>query len=268
MKLDPFLRWAGSKRKLISKLKPYWNNKYNRYVEPFMGSSCLFFAIQPEKALLADINLELVETFKIVRDEPEALYNRLNQIPKGKENYYILRSTSPSSLSLIDRAARFIFLNRYCFNGLYRTNKAGQFNVPYSSARAGKLPTCDELQNVSLALKNKEILQADFEMILTEHVREGDFVYLDPPYAVQNQVIFNQYGPQTFGLGDLDRLKSALFRIEEKGVSFVLSYAFCQEVEQKFSEWKMNKILIQRNISGFAKHRRFAAELIITNIPE
>jgi DNA adenine methylase len=117
-----FLRWAGSKKRLISKLRPYWGEGFRRYVEPFMGSAALFFALEPSEAVLSDINSALVETFCEVRDHPRAVYNRLLRLPLGEDAYYRIRQKDASQLSLLDRVARFVYLNRFCFNGLYRTN--------------------------------------------------------------------------------------------------------------------------------------------------
>jgi DNA adenine methylase Dam len=139
----PFLRWAGSKRKLLPHLAPYWGSSYTRYVEPFMGSASLFYAANPSAAILSDINHELVNAFVSVRDHPRAVHNRLIIIPKGKRSYKKLRKLDLASLDPLDRAARFIFLNRYCFNGIYRTNNNGTFNVPYAQAGTGNLPTWD-----------------------------------------------------------------------------------------------------------------------------
>ncbi|HEX5735705.1 MAG TPA: Dam family site-specific DNA-(adenine-N6)-methyltransferase [Blastocatellia bacterium] len=262
-----FLRWAGSKQKLTPKLSLYWSNNYCRYVEPFMGSACLFYAIQPTNALLTDINMELVETFTAVRDYPSDVFNAYIQIPQGKENYYKVRSSDTSTMNPIDRAARFIFLNRFCFNGLYRTNLNGEFNVPFSSSKTGNLPKYDELLLASQALKCAEIYSSDFEEVLAK-TTEGDFVYLDPPYAVANRRVFRQYAASCFGIEDLSRLEAALRTLHKRGVRFVVSYAYCSEALSTFRHWKMRKVLIQRNIAGFAKHRRRAAELIISNCPE
>lgn len=262
----PFLRWAGSKRKLLPRLSPYWHRGFKRYVEPFMGSAALFYAIKPSSALLSDINEELIATFVTVRDHPRAVYNRLTKIPKGKRSYGRLRSIDPSTLSTLDRAARFIFLNRFCFNGIYRTNTAGVFNVPYSPSGTGTLPSWKDFFVTTRSLKSANILCADFEKVINRYVRKGDFVYLDPPYAVKNRRIFRQYGPQTFGLEDLRRLRKSLKTISGRGAKFVLSYAYCPEALKYFRNWKSSKVFIQRNISGFAEHRRIAAELIVTNI--
>src|SRR4051812_42842533 len=114
---QPFLRWAGSKRKLIPKLRHFWNPSFSRYVEPFMGSACLYFALQPKRALLADLNEELISTFEVVRDQPDAVATRVRKFAAGEHEYYRVRSINPRRLCRLEGAARFIYLNRYCFNG-------------------------------------------------------------------------------------------------------------------------------------------------------
>ena len=249
---------------MLPYLAPFWNDGYERYVEPFMGSASLFFAVAPRKALLGDMNNGLVETFITVRDHPEALHEALIQIPLGKESYYKLRGMAIEGMSQFERAARFIFLNRFCFNGLYRTNKRGEFNVPFSPSRTGHLPTKADLLVVSQALGCADIRCADFEEVLDD-VGEGEFVYLDPPYAVSNRRIFHEYGPRCFGTSDLKRLSSALDRLDKRGATFVVSYAFCEEARDAFKKWNMQKVFINRNIAGFAKNRRRAAEVVVSN---
>lgn len=262
--VQSFLRWAGSKRKQLPVLSAFWKPEYSRYVEPFMGSACLFFALKPQKAVLADVNGDLVRTFLEVRDDPHAVSSRLARIPLGKRSYYTTRRVKLAELSAADAAAHFIFLNRFCFNGLYRANEQGQFNVPYGSTGTGHLPNRGELRAVSRLLQNCTIKQADFEDTLAK-TRAGDFVYLDPPYAVENRRVFRQYGPSSFGLDDLRRLADALKRLDQNGVKFVLSYAYCPEALDNFKRWPRRKVFIQRNIAGFATDRRRAAELLITN---
>ena len=261
----PFLRWAGSKKQLLSKLLSYWDNRHERYIEPFMGSASLFFAIQPRKAILSDINSELVETFIAVRDNPDKVYRSLIEIPRGRDSYYRVRAQATSELDSIARAARFIFLNRFCFNGLYRTNKAGRFNVPFSFSKTGDLPTRLHLEACASFLLSADLRCGDFEKVLLDEVRAGDFVYLDPPYAISNHRIFLQYGPQTFGVTDIQRLKRVLNVIEGRGVNFVLSYASCAEALEAFGTWDIKEVFVRRNIAGFVKDRRLAKELIFSN---
>ena len=232
-----------------------------------MGSACLFFALKPQKAMLADINGDLVRTFREVRDHPRAVANRLARIPLGKRSYYAHRRKRLPELETTDAAAHFIFLNRFCFNGLYRTNDEGLFNVPYGSSGTGRLPTAQELQATSGVLRRCAIKHADFEDTL-KTARAGDFVYLDPPYAVGNRRVFRQYGPSSFGLDDLRRLGNVLTKLDRRGVKFVLSYAYCPEALEHFRRWPRKKVLVDRNIAGFATNRRRAAELLISNTDE
>lgn len=229
-----------------------------------MGSACLFFALRPTKAILADINPDLVRAFLAVRDHPQAVANKLEKIPLGKRSFYSIRKVKHSDLDPIDSAACFIFLNRFCFNGLYRTNKTGRFNVPYGAAGAGQLPTAADLRGVARTLGVCTIKNVDFSDVL-EETKRGDFVYLDPPYAVGNRRLFRQYGPSSFGLGDLQRLADSLKSMHRKGAKFVLSYASCPEAARYFKGWPRRQTYVHRNIAGFASHRRRAGEVLISN---
>ena len=261
----PFLRWAGSKRKLLPKLTPYWGNGFNRYIEPFVGSASLFFSLQPADAILSDINEGLIQTLLMVRNSPDEVYERAKAFRRGKTSFYKLRSLEPNRLTPIARAARFLFLNRFCFNGLYRTDRKGKFNVPFSPQGTGGLPSREQLRSAATALRRAKLSCGDFEALVLDTVHRGDFVYLDPPYAVGNRRIFRQYGPDSFGLEDLLRLRAVLTEIDKRGARFVLSYADCREARKIFSKWESRRVLTQRNISGFAKHRRQAVELVISN---
>jgi len=259
-----FLRWAGSKKRLLPKLIAYWDEGFTRYVEPFMGSAALFFAIRPSKALLSDINMDLVETFCTVRDHPLAVYNSLSRLPLGERTYYQIRQKDAAVLSPLDRATRFVYLNRFCFNGLYRTNKNGKFNVPYAASKTGRLPTLEELYKTSKVLSRAQIKMGDFEETLHD-VQADDFVYMDPPYAVQNRRIFRQYGPDCFGTEDLERLASALLDIDRCGAIFLVSYAMCREAMEAFKRWNIRRAFTQRSIAGFSRHRRKAIEILVSN---
>lgn len=261
----PFLRWAGSKRKLLPILKSYWNNTFDRYIEPFAGSACLFFEIMPPKALLGDTNKLLVETYNSIKKYPELVHEKAMDIPYGKDTYYTVRSLDTDSMSPVEIAARFLYLNRYCFNGLYRTNASGKFNVPFASSKTGNIPNLQAICAASIALKNAKIINTDF-LKLIKRANFGDFVYLDPPYAVKNSSIFSQYGAETFGLNDLQRLAKSLFELHNRNVKFVLSYANVEEAHDLFKTWDITIVKTQRNIAGFSKFRRVEEELIVSNI--
>lgn len=260
----PFLRWAGSKRKTLSILSSYWNGNYGRYVEPFAGSACLFFAVSPRKALLADINAELIFTYIQVRDNLPAVMRTLRTYQKGKTQYLVLRKINPFELSDAGRAARFIYLNRYAFNGIYRTNQEGIFNVPYGGWLAGEMPTSQVFSTCSKLLKNAKLTAGSFQDILSQ-TEEGDFVYLDPPYSVSNRRVFRQYDPASFGSGDVELLRKWLIRLDKRSVKFLVSYAECREGRYLANNFTCRKIAVRRNIAGFTASRRRSYELLISN---
>jgi len=157
-----------------------------------------------------------------------------------------------------------MYLNRYCFNGLYRTNKNGRFNVPYASSKTGQLPTLATLFKASKILTCADITSRDFEETLQE-VQPGDFVYMDPPYAVQNCRIFHQYGPDCFGINDLARLSLSLKQIDQCDATFLVSYAMCPEALKVFDGWYVHRVFTQRSVAGFSRHRREAIEILVSN---
>ncbi len=230
-----------------------------------MGSACLYFELAPKKAILSDINSDLTETFNTLKTDINNLWDQLSSISHDKDTYYLVRAKDPKTLSTTERSARFIYLNRLCFNGLYRTNKRGQFNVPYGANRAGRFPTLDELKAVATALESADIVQLDFRQALLK-ARAGDIYYIDPPYAVKNKRVFKQYGPDVFGINDLVDLSILLKEIDRSGAFFVMSYAECDEAKKLLSEWDMKTISTFRNIAGFAKNRRQDNEIIYTNL--
>jgi DNA adenine methylase len=200
-----------------------------------------------------------------VRRDPIAVHHELLTHPKGKRHYYHVRGADPGTMSAAAKAARFIYLNRFCFNGLYRTNLDGRFNVPYSPSRTGQLPSMDNLQAVARLLKRATLYCADFAVTL-QHVSEGDFVYLDPPFAVGSRRVFKEYGPDPFSGQDLTRLGGCLDSLHERGALFLVSYALCSEALAVFRKWTMRRVVVARNIAGFAQHRRRAVELLVSNI--
>jgi|SRR5215213_264486 len=264
--VKPFLRWAGSKRQLLPTLSTYWSTSYGRYLEPFMGSASLFFSLKPSQAILSDVNRELVSTFEIVKQQHPELLRVLGSMERGESSYYSLRDADPLSLDPVPRAARFIYLNRFCFNGLYRTNASGKFNVPFGGEKTGTLPDAASLSTASALLSQSTLECADFEVVIRSHVRSNDFVYLDPPFAVSNRRIFSQYGPSTFGLSDILRLQHLLREIHARGAYFLLSYSASEEIGEIAREWQDQTVAVMRNIAGFARHRRNDSEILITNI--
>ncbi|HEY4125110.1 MAG TPA: Dam family site-specific DNA-(adenine-N6)-methyltransferase, partial [Rhizomicrobium sp.] len=249
----PFLRWAGSKRKQLDRLQKYWRDTHQGYVEPFAGSACLFFALAPARGVLGDTNHELIEVFKVVRDAPERLYRRLCRLTRDLDTYNRWREIDPKSLDRETRALRFLYLNRNCFNGIYRTNAQGKFNVPMGSKLSAYF-TREGLLHCSELLHRTKLVAGDFGKTL-EHVRPGDLVYLDPPYAVTSRRVFREYGKKLFDTSDISRLTEELKSIEKRGADFIVSYADCKEARKLAGDWNSSRLPVRRHIAGFAKDR-------------
>jgi DNA adenine methylase len=261
----PFLRWAGSKRKQLSRLAAFWSPEHQRYVEPFAGSACLFFELVPKAAVLGDSNKELMETYGVVRDEPERLYRRLSRIPRDANSYKHWRGFKPRSLDRETRALRFLYLNRNCFNGIYRTNSQGQFNVPMGS-KLGAYFSKDDLFECSRLLQETILITGDFAKTV-DLVKPGDFVYLDPPYAVRSRRIFKEYGRKPFDTNDIPRLSESLGVIVKRHADFLVSYADCTEARALALKWHSVRFPVRRHIAGFAGDRKNAYEWLISNRP-
>ncbi len=262
----PFLRWAGSKRRLLPILQNFWTPRHKRYVEPFAGSACLFFAIKPPKAILGDLNPELIATYLQVKYRVAAVLKELKKLkPTSKREYKRLRSIDIAMMSPPARAARFIYLNRFCFNGIYRTNLLGQFNVPYSGDRCGNIPRDDAFKKCSRRLRYARFVNGDFENVL-QHAVKGDLIYMDPPYAVRARRIFREYDPSTFSHTDIARLRSWMEKLNSARIDFVVSYAESDEADVLRKGFSYQTVSVRRHIAGFAAHRALTNELLISNI--
>jgi DNA adenine methylase len=251
-------------------LKPYCTNVAGRYIEPFAGSACLFFDLEPQSAILGDLNRELVTAMRGIRRDAYRVLECYRRLPKGKNAYYAIRSQDPYSLCDAELSARFLYLNRYCFNGLYRTNLKGDFNVPYGPPKTkAHSPEIDEelVVRASRLLANATLLNADFEETLS-CAEMGDFVYIDPPYATDDVRVFSEYLPDSFGKKDLDRLYSCLKNLTRRGVRFLISYGESKEARHLLRHWQPIRVPTRRNIAGFAGHRKVAYELVATNFGE
>jgi DNA adenine methylase len=259
-----FLRWAGSKKQILPILQTHWNSTFTRYVEPFAGSACLFFRIQPEKALLGDINKDLISTYVEVKYRVAQVIKELSKLEKGRDNYLKLRGMDVSGLSRSEKAARFIYLNRFCFNGLYRTNLKGQFNVPYGGERSGGIPAEEGLRACSRMLKRAHLIPGGFEKVL-EKVTTGDFVYLDPPYSVEAKRVFKEYNAAAFGEKDLYSLRGWLETLANRNIKFLVSYAESDEADVLRKGFHSKVISVRRNIAGFSASRLRSNEILISS---
>jgi DNA adenine methylase len=260
----PLLRWAGSKRQHVPFLRQCWaDGNYTRYIEPFAGSAAVFFAVAPRRAILGDINRELIGTYRAVRRAPEAVYRRLIRFATGEDAYYKVRSMRPTTT--VSNAARFVYLNRFCFNGLYRTNTDGAFNVPYGAPKTLNVPDQTQFGECASLLRRARLRPVDFRQLLAE-VKKGDFVYLDPPYAISRRRVFIQYARKHFSTDDLADLSNWLDEIDRRKAFFILSYADSGEARALFRGWKRRRFAVRRNVAGFSNARRNHYELFVSNI--
>lgn len=262
----PLLRWAGSKRQLLGTLRGLLPNREYTYVEPFCGSAALFFETAPGRAILADVNLDLMNFYKHCQTSPHDVYDLARRIRRTERTYYKIRTQICDTPFDAARAAYFYYLNRNCFNGLYRTNKNGEFNVPFSPSRTGRMLTRDEFASAAAILKNATLSTDDFETTIERSKGAKAFFFIDPPYAIARRRPFTDYAKNSFSKKDVPRLLGCLEAIDDSAGLFILTYdARLAGAFALRSTWKQQKIVIRRNISGFAGARRNATEIVTTN---
>lgn len=266
----PFLKWAGGKRQLLSVLLQRIPSLTDcRYHEPFLGGGALFFALQTrgllgkKSARLADINEELINTYKVVQKQVEPLIRLLSCYKNDSDLFYSMRAVQPHTLDPIERAARMIYLNKTCFNGLFRENQQGQFNVPFGHYTSPKI--CDEvgLRSASMALKKASIEHTSFEELLS-NVKKGDFVYLDPPYVPLNKTSsFVGYTAKGFQKEAHFQVANLVQQLEELEVNVLASNSGAQLVYELYAKFPKEEVLARRAINSKASHRGRVGELLI-----
>ncbi|MEA3318669.1 MAG: Dam family site-specific DNA-(adenine-N6)-methyltransferase [Bacillota bacterium] len=264
-KIVPFLKWPGGKRWLVQKYFDLFPKKFSTYYEPFLGSGVVFFTLLPDKAILNDSNKDLIDTYKGIKNRWRKVYAHLEVHHKNhnKDYYYQIRSTNYETLE--ERAAKMIYLNRTCFNGIYRVNLKGEFNVPIGSKTKVLLET-DNFMEVSKTLKQATLLNYDFEKIVNKS-REGDFVFVDPPYTVRhNENGFVKYNEVLFTWEDQIRLAESLIRAKNRGVQILLTNASHDSIRNLYEPigFKTQTVSRYSSISASAKNRSKFEELIIT----
>lgn len=261
--LKPFLKWAGGKRWFVTNHANLLPKKFNRYIEPFLGSGAVFFYLRPTKPILGDSNSELIDTYLAIKQNWALVYRYLkkHQRMHSRDYYYRVRSFKPKSLASV--AARFIYLNRTCWNGLYRVNQAGIFNVPIGT-RESVIFEDDRFDDVSESLQGAELHACDFEQLI-DMADEDDFVFADPPYTVRhNNNSFIKYNEKLFSWLDQERLCNALKRAKNRGVHILATNAWNKSVRDLYKVG-FETIAVSRNslISSKVETRKNCEELII-----
>ena len=267
----PFLKWAGGKTQLTNALIDRMPHRFNTYHEPFVGSGAMFFRLardgELKHAVLSDINAELIDAYIAIRDHVSQVASLLSEYPYTKEFYYDLREKDPWTLSLPQRAARLIYLNKTAYNGLYRVNRQGKFNVPFGKYKSPKIFDCDNLIAVSHILQEVEILCTPFHT-LASRVKTGDWVYFDPPYIpLSSTANFTSYYPNGFSLAEQEQLRNMCIELTQKGVFFMLSNSDTPLVRELYAHpfFFIEEVLVNRAINCRGDKRTKITELVITN---
>ncbi len=265
--IRPVLKWAGGKRQLIPQLVARMPDSYGTYLEPFFGGGALFFHLQPNQSVIADANPELINLYRVIASDLDALVVELQQHKNDSDYFYAQRALDVSELTDIQTAARTLFLNRTCFNGLYRVNKKGQFNVPF-----GKYvnPTiCDEnaLSMAAALLRKSTIIDADYRCVLKKHAKPNDFIFLDPPYHPVSQYSdFKRYTKEQFGEQDQIDLATEVEKLQDKGCHVLLTNSNSELILDLYKKFKLDIVDTKRNINSKAT-KRIAKDVIVTVTP-
>lgn len=264
----PFLKWAGGKGRLIQQYEAFFPNYFERYYEPFLGGGAIFFHLHEcsHHSILMDINPELVNVYRCVRNQVDAVIDRLyeHQNHHCKEYYYYVRGQI--SLNEIERAARLIYLNKTCFNGLYRENSQGKFNVPIGRYKDPRICNPELLKVASIALQKSELLVQPFDTVVDYVRSRRDFVYFDPPYhPISATSCFTAYNRYSFTPEDQIRLRDVFAELARRGIKVMLSNSDCPFIRDLYSDFQIHTIYAARAINSKAQKRGKITELLITS---
>ncbi|MEL7020294.1 MAG: DNA adenine methylase [Bacteroidota bacterium] len=271
--LKPFVKWAGGKRQLLAQISPFIPATFGTYYEPFLGGGAVLFHIQPQRCMINDINTEMINVYRMVQNRVEELIQILKTYKNESDFYYAIRSLDRSpnydSMSAVERAARILFLNKTCFNGLFRVNRQGQFNVPFGRYKNPNITNEDTLRAVSAFLQqsNCQLLNTDFAKAV-QTATAGDFIYFDPPYdPLPGSPSFTDYTLSGFGQQDQERLKQTCDSLHKRGVKFLLSNSATNFIKELYGAYTVQIVRASRNINSVGKKRGKIDEVLIRNYP-
>ena len=273
-KIRPFVKWAGGKRQIIDKLIKYSPKKFNKYYEPFVGGGAFLFELEPKYAVINDYNIELINVYNCIKDKNK--YKKVlkilddYEIKNSKEFYYEIRNMDRdkslyNKLSDVEKCARTIYLNKSCFNGLYRVNSKNEFNVPFNQKEKVNTYDKDNVELISLYLRNNDItiLNGDFEDAV-KSAKANDFIYFDPPYDSDTDT-FTSYTNNGFNRDDQIRLSEVFKKLDKKGCYVMLSNHNTKLINELYRDYNIHVIMAKRNINSNGKGRGTIEEVIITN---
>ncbi|WP_457558425.1 DNA adenine methylase [Candidatus Harpocratesius sp.] len=265
----PFLKWAGGKRQLIEQYDEFIPNDIEEYIEPFVGGGAMFFYLLPDFAILIDNNPVLINSYKIIKNNVNELLKLLEKHENNSEYYYKIRSLDRhpdfDKLSDIEKASRTIYLNRCCYNGLYRVNKKGQFNVPFGRYKNPIFCDKENLLAVHQSLQNVELICDSFEKV-TEFATENSFIYMDPPYVpISDTASFTSYTKEDFGKEQQIKLKKVFETLDKKGSKVMLSNSYCEFILDLYEKYEIKIVYATRAINSNANKRGKIKEILILN---
>lgn len=268
---NPVLKWAGGKRRLLAQYESHFPTEFGDYFEPFIGGGAVFFwlsgrgLLQGKRIILNDINPELVNFYQVLQREPEELIARLaiHQKKHQEDYYYKVRAKNQRRMKPVNRAARLLYLNRTCFNGLFRVNSKGRFNVPMGRYKNPLICDSEGLRAASLALAHAEIKLGSFELV-AGLAKKGDLVYFDPPYVPLNATSsFTSYTKENFGLAQQETLAQTFSELAQRGTQVLLSNSDTPLVRELYESYEMHQIMAPRAINSKADRRQKVSELLV-----
>lgn len=269
--IAPFLKWVGGKRQLMPTIKELIPKNHTRYYEPFIGGGAVLFDLQPKNAVINDFNEELINVYQTIKENPEELIYDLKKHKNESDYFYDLRALDREdnfkNLSNIKKASRIIYLNKTCYNGLYRVNNSGEFNSPFGRYKNPNIVNETTIRAVSKYLNANKItiLNEDFEEAL-KGIKKNSFVYFDPPYhPVSESSNFTGYVQGGFDMYEQVRLRDLCNKLNEKGIKFLLSNSATQFIEDLYKNYKISYVKANRSINSNAKKRGEIDEVLIRN---
>ncbi len=270
----PFLKWAGGKSQLLAQYNELFPKTYRNYYEPFLGGGAVFFNLRPKRSFLSDINLEIINVYRCIRDQVEEIIKQIHHhyLHHNESYYYDVRARVEETAEWfwvgnnVERAARILYLNKTCFNGLYRENSKGHFNVPIGRYKNPSIYDPDLLRVCAKQLKTTRIEPVGFEDVLRRARSSNDFVYFDPPYQPLNQTSsFTSYTRYSFTEADQIRLRDTFERLRDRGVHVMLSNSDCEFIRDLYSGFNIHTIYASRNINSQGSKRGKITEVLVTS---
>lgn len=262
----PLLKWAGGKSQILPELRAKLPTRYNRYIEPFIGGGALFFSLSPENAIIADSNPELITLYRAVADDVDGVIDALAEHMNSSEHFYEVRARDWKIMPVAEAAARTIYLNKTCFNGLYRVNRSGGFNAPFGHYKKPKILDASALRAASVVLQRSTIVLGDYKSVLRDYAAEGDLVFLDPPYLPISQYSdFKRYTAEQFYEEDHRELAAEVERLHELGAHAIVTNSNHPLVHELFEGYEIEIVQTKRYISSDATKR--TGEDVIVNVP-